>query len=355
MNYRAFALLFVFVLASCGDRQEQAAMSVSIMTFNVENLFDTNDDPDHDDLTFLPIAAKQSESHIAICMEIEVERWRRQCLDWDWSEEALTIKLERVASVILQVNEGKGPDIVALQEIENIDILERLRTEHLQAAGYHPAILIEGQDRRGIDVAFLTRLELHGEPVLHALTFDDSIPEERVLDTRGVLETTFVLPDGDLLTGFAVHFPAPFHPTVMREFAYRHLNDLRRALPTDRLVFAGGDFNTTSLEDIEQDILGRYVRPSWTVAHEVGCMDCQGTSWYAARQDWSFLDMLLWAPGDNPTWKLDPESVSLPISAPQQSERIDAGIVPNRFETQDLSGISDHFPVLMRLRKSSQQ
>ena len=37
----------------------------------------------------------------------------------------------------------------------------------------------------------------------------------------------FELPDGSVLTGFSVHFPAPFHPTEMREVAYRRLNELR--------------------------------------------------------------------------------------------------------------------------------
>ena len=58
------------------------------------------------------------------------------------------------------MNDGRGADIIALQEVENVAILERLRTEYLADSGYLPAILIEGQDIRGIDVAFLSRLPL---------------------------------------------------------------------------------------------------------------------------------------------------------------------------------------------------
>ena len=343
-------------LAACtpGDEPTVAATpsaavpSVSIMTFNVENLFDTQDDEGKDDKTFLPLSMKQDPAHIAECNEIEVDRWRQQCLEWDWTEAALGIKLERVASAILQVNDGRGPDILALQEIENRAILERLRTEHLQAAGYGPAILVEGQDLRGIDVAFLTRLPLDSEPVLHPLRFDGDIPKERELDTRGVLQASFELPDGTTLTGFSVHFPAPFHPTVMREAAYRHLNALKAGIPEDEPVFAAGDFNTTSVEDLDKDMLGRFVRDEWTVAHEVGCDDCLGTSYYQPRDDWSFLDMVIWSDGGG--WQLEADAVSIPKDAPGQSREIKPGVLaPNRFNMSGAGGISDHYPVLVTI------
>src|SRR5690606_30900931 len=115
-------------------------------------------------------------------------------------------------------------------EVENLGVLERLRTGYLADAGYRPAILVEGDDDRGIDVAFLTRLPVSGRPKLHRIPFDGADPG-RVADTRGILEATFVLPDGSLLTGFAVHFPAPFHPTDMRVAAYEFLAKLAAALP----------------------------------------------------------------------------------------------------------------------------
>ncbi len=103
--------------------------AVTIMTFNVENLFDNVDDPGKDDATYLPLAAKQNDKHRQGCATIEVDHWREQCLYWDWSDELVERKLAVVAAAILQVNDGHGPDILALQEIENIRILERLRTE----------------------------------------------------------------------------------------------------------------------------------------------------------------------------------------------------------------------------------
>ena len=82
-------------------------------------------------LTYLALADKQTSEHKAACAGIAVDRWREQCLDWDWSDAIIDKKLGAVAGVILQVEDGRGPDIVALQEVENLGILERLRTEYL--------------------------------------------------------------------------------------------------------------------------------------------------------------------------------------------------------------------------------
>src|SRR5690606_34679590 len=119
--------------------------------------------------------------------------------------------------------------------------------------------------------------------------------------------------------GFAVHFPAPFHPTDMRVAAYEFLAKLAAALPAGRQAFAAGDFNTTSEEDRKQAMLDRFVRPHWTVVHEKDCRDgrgrCRGTSYYGRDDTWSFLDMILWAPaqdrGAQATWRLREGSVRI--------------------------------------------
>lgn len=326
--------------------------AVTIMTFNVENLFDNEDDPGKDDRTFLPLAAKQNDEHRSACAMIEVERWRDQCLDWDWSDELLAQKLETVARSILQVGDGRGADIIALQEIENLSILERLRKDYLADAGYLPAILIDGADARGIDVAFLTRLPQAAPAVLHPIEFTD-VPDERVADTRGILEVTFELPDGTLLTGYSVHFPAPFHPTEMRVAAYEQLNRLRAALPAGRHAFAAGDFNTTSAEDRRENMLERFARPRWTVAHELGCgADCRGTSYYARDDSWSFLDMILWSPpgrGADATWAIRADSVQLAKNAPGQSTKDGT---PARFDPEAGTGVSDHWPLVMTIESN---
>ncbi len=326
----------------------QAADSLSIVTYNVENLFDTRDDPDRNDHTYLPLSAKRNDAHRQRCAAIEVDRWRRECLELDWSEAVLEAKLEALQAVILSVDDGRGPDLLVLQEVENLAVLERLRRVYLQAAGYGPAILLEGADRRGIDVAFLSRLPQRGPAILHTIPFV-GFPPRRVEDTRGILEASFELPDGALLTAFAVHFPAPFHPRAMRAQALAKLNALLDALPPDRPAVAAGDFNITSVEDREYRVLERLVEPRWQLGHRYGCDGCRGTYYYYPDDNWSFLDMIFWArprAGVGPTWRLVGDSARLVNGAPGQNR--DNG-TPLRFDPRSGRGASDHWPLLVRV------
>lgn len=343
----------LLALGACGAPSSpptEASTSASVMAFNVENLFDNVDDPGKDDKAYLAIEAKQNDAHVAACNEITVDRWRDECLNLDWSDEAIDFKLGVLAEAIRQID--GGPDIIALQEVENLAILKRLNDEHLADLGYGEAVLIEGRDNRGIDVAFLSRLPIVGEPVLHPASFPDF--PEREGDTRGFLEATFELPNGDLLTGYSVHFPAPFHPTAMRESAYEQLNALLAALPTDRPVFAAGDFNTTSAEMAGTDILDRLVRPDWTIAHETGCEGCRGTAYYARDDSWSFLDMILFSAsrGENATLQIRAGSVKI-------ANRTDAQVTtegtPARFRSAERSGVSDHWPLVVTLETTRKQ
>ena len=337
------------VRAQAADASLSNVHEVSIMTFNVENLFDNRNDSGKVDETYLAIEDKQSAEHIAECNLIEVERWRDQCLNWDWSDEIIERKLRVVAAAILQMNNGRGPDILALQEVENRAILERLRSDYLSAADYRPPILIEGHDARGIDVAFLSRLELAEPVTLYPIPFED-VDDKRIADTRGALEATFILPDGSLLTGYSVHFPAPFHPTIMREFAYKHLNELRRNLPQDRLAFAAGDFNTTATEDRDKSMLDRFARPDWTVVHDEPCDGCRGTTYYRPNDEWSYLDMILWSPVENSgadaTWSIRAGSFAIANRVPGQ---VNSAGTTVGFEMPEGTGVSDHWPLIFSI------
>ena len=331
---------------------EDDATRVTVMSMNAENLFDNIDDPNRDDKAYLPLAAKQGDAHVEACNEIPVEQWRNECLYLDWSDEAIRYKLGVLSTAIRQVNDGRGADIIAFQEIENLRILERLRNEYLGDLGYLPAVLIEGRDVRGIDTAFLSKLPLAGEPVLHPFDVPDF--PERAGDTRGVLQADFALPDGTILTGFAVHFPAPYHPTPMRELAYEHLQALRDDLPDEQLVFAAGDFNTTSIEDQRERMLSRFVRPYWTVAHDLGCGDCKGTYYYAPDDNWSFLDMILFSParGEKTTSHLRADSVAIANETPAQ---VATDGTPARHNSAARSGVSDHWPIVATIEVTQKQ
>lgn len=351
----AFSIVALLLIAGCGREARAPAVpagAITIMTFNVENLFDTRDDRGKDDRTFLPISAKQSREHRNACARIDRKSWRDQCLYWDWSEAVLAHKLTVVANAILQVGGGRGPDILALQEVENIAVLERLRTEYLAAADYLPGILIEGRDNRGIDVAFLSRLPLDGRATLHPIPFA-GFPPRRVADTRGILEATFQLPDGSPLTGYVVHFPAPYNPREMRVQAYRFLNELKATLPADQPVFAAGDFNTTSKEDRDYQMLEKFVKPNWRVAHQEGCRDCPpGSSYFPPDRSWSFLDMIIWSAGTpsdaSPRWDLRVDGTYIANGTPDQ---VQPNGTPADYELPEVRGVSDHWPVVIAIEK----
>jgi len=336
--------LFMLLILGCDQAARSPSHSITIMTFNVENLFDAKDDPDRADRDYLPIELKQSDEHKAACAELRFESWQNRCLNIDWNEDIVDRKLAVIAAAIRQMDDGRGPDVIALQEVENISILERLRTEYLAESDYLPGVLIEGNDSRGIDVAFLSRLPLAGEPQLHNLVFAAEFADS-VGDTRGILQADFEMPDGSTLTGFAVHFPAPYHPTGMREAAYNTLNELQAALPANRHVFAAGDFNTTSAEDAAENMLDRFARKSWTVSNDL-CDDCLGTSYFPPDKSWSFLDMILWRAccGADATWQIRADSVRI---ANQTGAQVHDDGTPQRFRFPEGTGVSDHWPVVL--------
>ncbi|MBT9585782.1 endonuclease/exonuclease/phosphatase family protein [bacterium] len=115
---------------------------IRLATWNVHNLFDAIDDR-YDDLVPKP---EQVEKKL----------------------EDLSLALGRI-----------GADIIALQEVENLSILQRLA----RSSGYRYAILVEGNDaQRGIDVALLSKLKVRG----YASHKNDRLPyvEGASLDTK---------------------------------------------------------------------------------------------------------------------------------------------------------------------------
>lgn len=316
---------------------------VSIMTFNVENLFDARHDSGKRDRTYLPLSAKGTAAHRAGCAKLKREFWREECLHLDWSEGVLKLKLERIAGAVLQTGGGKGPDILVLQEVENRGVLERLRTEHLGPAGYGPAVHLEGSDSRGIDQAVLTRLPVVGGPRLR------KVPLRRGF-AREILQAEVRLPDGGTLTVFAVHLPNPAAPRALREACLRRLNGLLGELPSGAAAVAAGDFNISSEEDAAYRLFETLAEPRWLVSHRIGCAKCPGTAYYAPRSEWSFMDAILLSGGLGPNgssdWMVVKDSIALANDAAEQKNRYGR---PSRFDPQFSRGVSDHWPLVLEL------
>lgn len=128
------ALLWLCVLSLQVSGQDKKAQLAIIAFYNIENLFDTIDDPITIDEEFLPGGLN------------------------DWTSEKYNAKLAKIAEVISKLGTDVvpgGPAIVGLSEIENREVVQDLiNTEPLKSMGYD-IIHFNSPDRRGVDVGMI--------------------------------------------------------------------------------------------------------------------------------------------------------------------------------------------------------
>lgn len=329
-----------------------AGPRVTIMSYNVENLFDTQHDAGTEDFTFLPLALKKEASIKAGCEKNSSEYRKKECLETDWNEDILKKKLSRVAEVIKQIGDGKGPDIQILVEVENKRVVERLRDDYLKESGYQTAVVIDSFDPRGIDPGVLSRFPMWREPKilkipLKALDKDGEWSAEK---TRGILEVPVTLPDGSKALVYAVHFPSQSNPVYLRAQATAFLNQIEKDLPADVIAIVGGDFNITREEDDKEGFFKSTLNEKWAVSHLEGCKSCEGTHYHHPKTEWSFLDAILVRRTSTvkTSWQLDPNTVRVPNDVKSQINRYGS---PARFDADSPWGVSDHWPIYAEIYK----
>ncbi|MCC6138671.1 MAG: hypothetical protein IT287_08555 [Bdellovibrionaceae bacterium] len=334
-----------------------APESLTIMTYNVENLFDTEDDAGKKDEAYLPIE-KKDEAIKARCRIDNSQEYRRnECLTTDWSVSKLDRKMQRLTDVLKKVRGGKGPDILIVQEVENRNVLEIWRKKYLAEMGYKPAVLVEGPDERGIDVGVISRLDIQEPLNLHVLKFtaNEKLKPSDISSTRGILEATVRLTDGSLLTVLGVHLPSQGNPSEMRRQALESVQKVKDGLPKDRLVVVGGDFNISSDEEAEKKYFKEMLAKNWNVSHLVGCKNCEGTYYYRRNNSWSFFDVLLTSknmlPGSDGKWKIVPESIRIENNSLYQNNQYGN---PARFDASRKDGVSDHWPLALEIIQEKQ-
>ena len=305
----------------------------SVMTINAQNLFDVLDDPMKDDKAYLPIELKKSKNHINSCKHIKVNSWKDECLNLDWDEETKNAKLINLANEIIKYNDS-GPDILALQEVENLNILTQL-FKLLEPYGYTDFALIEGKDYRGIDTAFLSKFKII-ESKLHYISFTGKHENK---DTRPILEATLKISNKKIKI-YNVHFPAGYHDVSMRIDSLNVLRDLLKTHQHPSIAL--GDFNINSKEDKKLDIY-KSQENYWFVAHLNGCSNCKGTYYYAYEDNWSFLDTIFLSKDRD--IKYIPQSIKV-LSTPTNSYS-DTGR-PIKFNPKTKLGVSDHLPMVAK-------
>ena len=304
------------------------AESFTVMTYNVENLFNTTHDEGKDDWAYLPKASKGKGEQAAYCRS-QNSKWRkRECQDLDWSQSNLEKKMRNLSEVILY----KSPDILILQEVENIDVLEQMKKKYLESAGYKYATLLEGKDKRGIDVAIVSKFKPIAKPIYHQVPY----PNPDWQYTRGILQVDFQLKN-KTLSVFGVHFPSAANPHIKRVMAMEYLSSLASDSKSN-IVVAGGDFNSIATEDSR--LYRKIVYDTWFVSHLEACKSCLGTNYFSRADSWSFLDAILLS--KTSVAKMDYSTVEVVNKLANQKNKDGT---PKRFDLKTGQGVSDHFPI----------
>lgn len=361
LNTLISLLLTTLLLSSCSlfekksspptaiNIPQKSADEVSIMSFNVENLFDTEHDLGKEDFTYLPLEKKNSAEQKKYC-EAQAKFRQKECFEFNWTSDLLDKKLKGLAKIILSVD-SNGPDNLILIEVENEKILQILNSKYLGGV-YQTAVLIEGWDERGIDVGFLSKFPLAGQPHLNKISFKSvsGLDAERAAKTRGILQIPILLPNKEKLTLMGAHFPSQGNPRPAREQAVQFLVNLMATESKNGAVIAGGDLNITKTEEEETQFFSGQFSQVGFVSHLVGCKTCLGSHYY--KKSWSFLDALIFSKNldfkdGTSGYYLDPESIQL-VKHPTHLNKYNE---PFRFNEETGEGISDHFPLYARLKK----
>jgi len=200
-------IALALVVSGCATGAE-----ITLCNWNVQNLFDSYDDPYHNDV------------------------------DWDGD---LQVKAEEEVTAIAKVLADIDADIVALQEIENRGVLESLVRNHLAESGYAVS-LIEGNDGRGIDVAVLSKLPIDSSTSYRHRVFKTSAGDEERF-SRDILRAVLRLPDGRKLSLYTCHLKSRSGGDASTRKRQAEASELRRIVDQDMaegdLVVVCGDLN----------------------------------------------------------------------------------------------------------------
>ena len=194
-----------------------------VMFYNVENLFDTEDDPHVNDNEFLPNGARR------------------------WTPGRYYSHLQQTAKVINAVGEWDTPALVGLCEVENDSVMIHLinRTP-LRAQNYRYCIT-HGIDPRGINVTLLYQRDKFQYIEHQSKRIPFSQPSRR---SRDILHVWGRIITGDTLDVFVCHFPSRSGGEKETEQArldaaqyLRHLCDSLYDVRQTTCILTMGDFN----------------------------------------------------------------------------------------------------------------
>ena len=334
--------------------QIATAESISIMSYNIENLFDTQHDEGKKDWTYLPLAYKNSSQEVQnFCRAERNPFYRNECYKMDWSDQTMQTKIQNITSVIRAFDPvNNGPDVILFSEVENIIALQKLVDQGLAGMGYQTVVLIEGPDERGIDVGVVSKFAQILPAKLHKVNLSQVGSGKS--NTRGVLEV-HLNAKGKKLSVYANHWPSQMAPSAARIAAANTLLKASKKSKSD-IVVAAGDFNTlhnetpNAIKDIMTNTNSDFYffdAVNWKGPSETSGPN--GSHFY--RNKWDFLDKILIS---NKSFKAI-KTVDFMVHAPEfamkpsgrrKSTKAVQQLVPLRFSAETGQGFSDHLPIV---------
>lgn len=348
-------IIFALMMAASTTFMAPAAWSlptkIRVMTYNAENFYDATHDEGTEDYQYLPLNFKRSNPEaMEYCRSLESTTYRDRCFNMDWNDAAFRAKAKNLAQVI-KASGDTTPDIIVFEEVENLNAVTKLVEWELADQGYKEILLVEGPDKRGIDVAIISKFPLGKEVKYHQIDLSPIAKDpSKVKLTRGILEATFNI-NGQFVTVMANHWPSQNNPSAARVIAAQVF--VKAVSEAEGYVIAAGDFNTIDSDKphgINEYLLNPARALQFFDFEKVffgeqldGAAPHRGTHFY--RGEWSSLDKIFLVKGQNqlvetsvkPDWK-SYNVVKKPFMLGK-----DGG--PMEFNPNSKKGYSDHLPV----------
>jgi len=335
--YLAVIVLFTVVVftTSCSKK---STPSFTFAFYNVENLFDTIDDPNISDEKYLP------DSKVA------------------WNTERYYHKLDNLSKVISGIDTTGFPALFGLCEIENIDVLKDLVNHSgLKKAKYN-IIHKDSPDGRGIDVALLYNPDVF-TPV--RITYQKPyFPNDSDIKTRDILYAVGVVGKKDTLHVFINHWMSrwggqektePFRIQIAHTI--KRLTDSILQIQPNANILIAGDLNDNPTDiSIQDELLAMEVtnNPKAKSLYNLGLKEFKNGNGSLYYKSWDMFDQIIVSTA------LLTGANGLKVNSPDQSvfkkdwmlyksrngvarpSRTAAG--PNYY-----GGFSDHLPVYIKI------
>lgn len=306
----------------------------TVIFYNVENLFDTQDDPLVDDDSFLPKG------------------------DRYWTDYKYQKKLDGIAKVLAACSAWGGASVICLAEIENRKVINDLLTKTLlKETGYH-CVHYESPDRRGIDLAFLYRSEdFH---LLESAVLPYTYPKDPKRKSRDILHVKGIVLGLDTVHFFVNHWPSRWGGYLESEpYRLQAARLLKEAVAPlilqGKHVLITGDFNDSPSDKSIREILdARQPATGGFLDNYMWDFERRGVGTYFYQGKWNCLDQFLSSPSLHKEGEGKIYIAETGICKQHffmEKDRHSPAYIPFRTYRgyRYIGGFSDHFPIILKL------